>query len=197
LEPKADEPGPVAAGDPVQIDEARFAANIRARRESVGWSQGELARRLRENGWENFHQTTVSRIEKGDRPIRLGEAVAVAELLGVPIDKLLERTERMQALLVWEEAVAAIRRAFRNLLVARDEYESERRTLNVILEHPARVTLPQNVLDNATRAVKLTPAEAVALDLSDDLAHWLLSSPVTASRPTSWNVGGPGHGEHR
>ncbi|MDQ0922489.1 transcriptional regulator with XRE-family HTH domain [Pseudarthrobacter sp. W1I19] len=33
------------------------------------------------DGWDGFHQTTISRIEKGQRPVRLAEARALAKVL--------------------------------------------------------------------------------------------------------------------
>ena len=44
-------------------------------------TQTELARQLNVRGLP-FHQQTVQRIEKGDRPLRLNEAHAIAEILG-------------------------------------------------------------------------------------------------------------------
>jgi DNA-binding XRE family transcriptional regulator len=44
-------------------------------------SQTELARQLNDRGL-SFHQQTVQRIEKGERPLRLNEAHAIAEILG-------------------------------------------------------------------------------------------------------------------
>ncbi|BCW85057.1 hypothetical protein NicSoilE8_27300 [Arthrobacter sp. NicSoilE8] len=64
------------------VDEECFRENMRTLRERKGWSQGELSRRLIEGGWSIFHQTTISRIESGDRPIKLGEARAIARVLG-------------------------------------------------------------------------------------------------------------------
>lgn len=58
--------------------EARFCAAVQRLREWKGWSQGEVARRMNALGWDGFHQTTISRIEKGSRPVRLGEAEALA-----------------------------------------------------------------------------------------------------------------------
>ena len=44
-------------------------------------SQTELARQLSRRGLP-FHQQTVQRIEKGERPLRLNEALEIAEILG-------------------------------------------------------------------------------------------------------------------
>lgn len=66
---------------PGRLLERVFAENVRARREELGVSQGEIARRMARRGWDGFHQTTISRIEKYERPVRLGEAQALAEVL--------------------------------------------------------------------------------------------------------------------
>lgn len=63
-------------------DEANFIRNMQLLREQNGWSQGEFAKRMQEAGWPSFHQTTVSRIEQGNRPVRLGEARGIAKVLG-------------------------------------------------------------------------------------------------------------------
>lgn len=65
-----------------EAEERRFGAAVRRFREEAGWSQGELARRLNELGWTAFHQTTVSRIEKGERPIRLSESKGLQKVFG-------------------------------------------------------------------------------------------------------------------
>lgn len=74
-------------------DDERFGANVRRLREARGLSQHELARRLADVGLEGFHQTTVSRIEKGERPARLGEAKAIAQLLDSTIENMLTQGE--------------------------------------------------------------------------------------------------------
>lgn len=68
--------------------EGHFAENVRIRREEIGWSQTDFAKRLQDAGLRNFHQTTVSRIEKNERPVRLGEARVIAHVLGRDLDLL-------------------------------------------------------------------------------------------------------------
>lgn len=70
-------------------DEGNFAANVKRLREDRGWSQGEMAQRLEEHGLAGFHQTTISRIEKRERSIRLGEARTYSAAFNVPIEQLL------------------------------------------------------------------------------------------------------------
>src|SRR5699024_5424072 len=67
---------------PAEID---FTRRMATQRRELGWSQSELARRLQEAGLTTYHQTTVSRLEQGERPVRLGEARAIAAVLGIPI----------------------------------------------------------------------------------------------------------------
>ena len=58
--------------------------NIRRLREQLGYSQAELARRV----GGGFRQQTIVKIEKGTRPLRLAEAVAVADALSVTVEDL-------------------------------------------------------------------------------------------------------------
>ncbi|OAV78100.1 hypothetical protein AYO52_13635 [Dietzia sp. 111N12-1] len=44
---------------------------------------------MKERGFDAFHQTTISRVEKGERPVRLGEAVAFADIFGRPLESML------------------------------------------------------------------------------------------------------------
>lgn len=101
-----------------------FADNMKRIREIQGWSQGELARRIGDFGLEGFHQTTISRIEKGERLVRLGEARTIARALGRPVDHLLlprRDVEPLEAFaLDLEEALTAYGRATRSLV----DYES-------------------------------------------------------------------------
>ena len=63
-----------------------FGASVRARRQALGLSQSRLAELMREQGQTNWHQNTVSRLEKGERSvITLGDARALEGILG-PIE---------------------------------------------------------------------------------------------------------------
>lgn len=76
-------PPPTPAG----LADERCAANIRERREDREWSQADLARQMSERGW-SFHPQTVQRIEAGHRKVSVGEAVALAEILGTSVEWL-------------------------------------------------------------------------------------------------------------
>ena len=69
---------------------------------------------------------------KGERKIPLNEAAAVADLLGVSISRMLGQPERTPAQIVWEEQLEDFRQAYYALLVARNQYESDRHVLRAI-----------------------------------------------------------------
>ncbi|WP_281067205.1 helix-turn-helix domain-containing protein [Kribbella sp. NBC_01245] len=66
-----------------------FARRLRMERERQGLSQAELARRVTEVLGVNVDKSAVARIEQQTRAIRLDEAAAMAEVLGLPIAALL------------------------------------------------------------------------------------------------------------
>lgn len=67
-----------------------FASQVRSRREFRGLSQTDLAVKLRDGYGLKFHQATVDRVEKGQRPCRLDEVYAIAEVLGTTVDDMLD-----------------------------------------------------------------------------------------------------------
>lgn len=76
-------PPPVPAG----LADERFAVNVREMRERKKMSQGELARQMKARGWP-YYQQTVRRVEEGRRKVSVGEAKALAEILGETVDRL-------------------------------------------------------------------------------------------------------------
>lgn len=70
-------------------EEDQFRRAVALLRKQRGISQERLAKDMHEAGWTDFHQATISRIEKGTRPVRLGEARTLAKLFEVDIDSML------------------------------------------------------------------------------------------------------------
>ena len=68
--------------------EQRFAANLRLLRERQGISQVKLAQEMAARGWP-WRQQTVTRLENGQRMIRFGEAMTLASILGVPLNRFI------------------------------------------------------------------------------------------------------------
>lgn len=110
-------------------EEARFVESMKRIREELGWSQGELARRMSDAGWTAFHQTTISRIEKGERPVRLGEARGIASALGALVGQMILPSETSKALRDLELSCKTISQAGRRLQDAVQEYMGEQSVL--------------------------------------------------------------------
>lgn len=68
--------------------ERNFREQMAHMREARNFTQTELARRLSVWGLP-FHQQTVQRIESGQRPIRLNEALLIARELGVSLQSMM------------------------------------------------------------------------------------------------------------
>jgi transcriptional regulator with XRE-family HTH domain len=64
--------------------ERSLCQQVARHREERGWSQAELARRLSAIGFD-MHQTTVAKLEAGKRPLRVAEALALAQVFGLPL----------------------------------------------------------------------------------------------------------------
>lgn len=90
--------------------ELNFVRNMKRLREAQGLTQGQLAARMtKEFGWEGFHQTTISRIEKRERPVRLSEAGGIAGALGVDMWQMLLPDEASKHLSNLESSIHAAR----------------------------------------------------------------------------------------
>lgn len=85
--PANGEPHRVPRGAAPTDQEVWFGENLRRLREEREISQSGLAREMAEKGFA-FHQTTISRIEAGERPVRLAEAIALASIVGTDIGSL-------------------------------------------------------------------------------------------------------------
>lgn len=70
-----------------ELTDARFGANIRFWRDVVRLSQADLGSQMAERG-HPWRQQTVAKVESGERPVRVGEAITLAELLGRDIGDL-------------------------------------------------------------------------------------------------------------
>lgn len=63
--------------------EKAFGEKVRRIRQARGWSQRDLADRLALEGF-TMHQVTLAKLERGERPLRVAEASALATVLGMP-----------------------------------------------------------------------------------------------------------------
>lgn len=64
--------------------ENHLGRKLRDWRKARGWSQARIAEELGYRGFD-MHQTTVAKIENGSRPLRVSEAIAIADVMGMPM----------------------------------------------------------------------------------------------------------------
>ena len=111
--------------------EADFAENIRRWRERRGLSQDALAQQMADLGFP-FHQATIYKIEKGERPVRLAEALALSALLDQHVSDLTEGPvddetyTRAQAEAALDRAKVALADAEAYLAAAEREVDKQR-----------------------------------------------------------------------
>lgn len=63
---------------------------MRQERERRGLPQQHVATTMTVLFGHRWHQTTVAKVELGERPAKLSEALAVAHILGVSLESLIE-----------------------------------------------------------------------------------------------------------
>ncbi len=98
---------------------ATFASRVRQSREGRGWTQEELARHLAEVGLR-LDPTAITRIERGDRAVRIEEAVAIAAALRTPLNALLQPVDGVE----WDHVNSLMRR-YEQLSVTRAKAQEE------------------------------------------------------------------------
>jgi transcriptional regulator with XRE-family HTH domain len=81
LEPSLDDPS--GRRSLYEYWEKNFGEKVRQWRRERNWSQEDVADKLRMQGFD-MHQTTVAKIERGTRPLRVAEAAAIAAIFRVP-----------------------------------------------------------------------------------------------------------------
>jgi transcriptional regulator with XRE-family HTH domain len=74
--------------DLFEMHERVIGQKVRQLRIERGWSQADLAARLDEIGWP-LHQTNISKMEAGRRPMRFAELCAIAMAYRVPVQSML------------------------------------------------------------------------------------------------------------
>lgn len=79
-----------------QREEKNFREQVEALRKAQGLTQKQLAERMNADGWKDYSQASVSRLEKNQRPISLGEARALAHVLSSTVEAMITPSELHQ-----------------------------------------------------------------------------------------------------
>ena len=77
----------IASGQPSDLSDSIFARRLREVRLQAEATQQQLADRMTAVG-HKMHRSAIAKIEVGDRPVSIGEAVQLAGILGVPLMEL-------------------------------------------------------------------------------------------------------------
>jgi transcriptional regulator with XRE-family HTH domain len=168
-----EEPGEMPDAEaPPELSERRFAENLRTAREDKGVSQVKLAQEMAARGWP-WRQQTVTRVESGQRMVRLGEALAVAEILGTSVVRLTASTRETAAVHLLASSTSKVKQAFEEitrwtetLLYAQSQLRTTLASVERNDYHDSR--LVRDVAEEGAEVVVLTPEQAVS-EARDDM----------------------------
>ncbi|MGW4638017.1 helix-turn-helix domain-containing protein [Sphaerisporangium sp. NPDC004334] len=104
--------------------EAILGAHVRELRKRHGWTQHDLAQKLESFGFP-LHQSAIARIEAGNRPVRLNEAVVLATLFSVDLPSLLMPPLSDQAMSEKEQQLAELAKEEAQLAAQLDAVEAD------------------------------------------------------------------------
>jgi transcriptional regulator with XRE-family HTH domain len=159
---------------PPELSERRFAENLRQAREDKGMSQVKLAQEMAARGWP-WRQQTVTRVESGQRMVRLGEALAVAEILGTSVTMLTASTRETTAVYLLASSTSKVKQAFKEITRWTQTLLWNQGQLRTTLREAERHGYPESslvteVAAEAAEVVLLMPEQAVSearADLED------------------------------
>jgi DNA-binding transcriptional MerR regulator/transcriptional regulator with XRE-family HTH domain len=100
--------------EPAGVVDELFAIQVRETRERLKMSQGELARQMSARGFP-YYQQTVRRIEDSQRKVSVGEAKALAQILGTSMDRLTWPGREASAAALLDMSIARAERAYQQI----------------------------------------------------------------------------------
>ncbi len=153
--------GSVGHVDPEQL----FGVGVRNARQSRGWSQEALAAELAKVGINVGGQSGVARIERGERPTRLNEVVAIADFLDIDLNLDLGAYGQAARRSEGEELQAALRDVTEQL--TRVEKELDLRRAHV---QAAKATLDEAEREMTELALRRRELQRAHAHLSASLA---------------------------
>jgi transcriptional regulator with XRE-family HTH domain len=137
------------------VEEEAFADEMRRLREDKGWSQEKLAEHVQVHGPKYVNQSTISRIEKKTRQVRLAEAQAIAHVFNRSVESMTGPSELMRTADQALRYVNAARDRFTNLKYHLEEFDEDYRTvLRNLRELAAMVPDPSHVPPVVAEAIE-------------------------------------------
>ena len=142
---------------------------IRSIREEKNLTQTQLAERMAEALGTGIYQTTVGRIENGDRALSLSEAAVLADTLNVPISSLASMASPTTPETRRQNYAHKIMDAVNHLVTAESAIRTVRRTAEDL------ESLPPEQVDGgepkAQRALAGLPGEIFAYERAEESVH--------------------------
>ncbi|WP_125778115.1 helix-turn-helix domain-containing protein [Antribacter gilvus] len=140
-------------------------------------SQQTIADRMRRRGWR-WSQATMWAVERGDRPVRLVEAVDLAEILRVSLHDLLSRPSMAHASHDALSAAGKVRKAHHDAVTAIHHLEMARDELRAALDNASMFTEWQpdqdqrDLIESALGHVPDTVPAFASISVDPDTLGW-------------------------
>lgn len=135
--------------DNENMGDDNLVVNMRAAREALGWTQARLAEEIGKD-IPGFSQSAVSRIEKGERDVRIREAKCIARAFGTSLDALSGEPEAFQDVLDWNRVRGRFQDAWMAVKAAQNEWELAKEEFSEYLANP-RVTMSKRAHEQHER----------------------------------------------
>ena len=157
--------------EPASLADELFAIQIRETRERRKMSQGELARQMSARG-SPFYQQTIRRIEEGRRKVSVGEAKALAEILGTSVDRLTWPGQEASAAALLDMSIGRAQEAYEQIASWTATLLWALRQLQTTVGETEGKTFReaekmQQILDEGCYVLQYTPEAAVEMGRND------------------------------
>lgn len=162
----------VSAPDLLLVD------RLRALREKLQLSQTDIAKQMREDGIR-MSQTAMSRIEKGERGLTVGEAQSFARILGTTLEEVLRDDIVDDWAADYRTALRALNIAHATAIRALDEYRKHLEALRYVEGNAERLKADPSTDPEVTKKLEakvLTPLAAAKPLYGQSAEAWLLDA---------------------
>lgn len=115
-------------------EELNFRKELKRLRLLRGWKQKDLAERMVCEGWQDYNQTTVSRLESNQRPITLAEARTLARILQTPVGVMIAPSKELRMVEGLYKDIDNLKKAESDLYTAAEDFDKYAAILSFTLK---------------------------------------------------------------
>lgn len=145
---------PQTPRDPERV----IGREMRRIRERLGLTQQEVAERMLKNGFR-FHQTQIAKMERGERPIRVNEWIAIATALGTTPQDMLSSAISASVSQSTEKRLSLLELA-REMGAIEQRLQAAQRMLDKAEERATKARLARDVAEASWRDAEMGLTEA-------------------------------------